>query len=173
MRRLLLTALVSATLVAGVLLSTAPLLFRSTYSVQQVNQGLRLHPHAWVNRTVLVRAVSFTYFWGSGRGGAGRHQDFLVDPPVTRRFLILSYGTRAARINAVGLSPALLTTNVPPPPSAADTFVVWIADLPVIGHLLFRMRPEYSPKVYHVHLVRVGPCPPTLGTFCPFGTIVP
>jgi hypothetical protein len=171
MRRLLLAILAGVVLVGSGLLIIASPPDHRTYSVQQLAQEMRLHPHAWVVRTVWVRAVVRTYWWGSGHGIVGGHQVFLVDAPASAPFVSYPYGARLAQLNSAGATASLLLAGPMPQPSASKCLLILLAHLPMISHL-FRSSPESTPDVYGIQIVSTGPCPPAFGGFCPTGTRV-
>ena len=169
MRRFLLVILVSVTLIGVGLLFTAFSTSNPIYSVRQLDQGLRLHPHAWIGRTVSVHAVALTYSWGSGHGIVGGRQTLLIAPPYSSNFFTTLYGSRLTWINSTGLTPSLLLTGSMPPPSISRSIALRLASVPVIGRM-FGSDSVSSPDVYRVQLVGNGPCPPVFGGFCPIGT---
>jgi hypothetical protein len=153
------------------LLITASPADHGAYSVQQLAQEVRLHPHAWVGRTVWVRAVVRILWWGSGHGIVGGHQAFLVDAPASAPFVSFPYGARLAQLNSAGATPSVLVAGPMPQPSATKRLLIMLAHLPVIRHL-FRASPESTPDIYRIQIVSTGPCPPAFGGFCPTGTPV-
>jgi hypothetical protein len=170
-RRLLLAIPVGVVLVGVGLLITASPTDHLTYSVQQLAHEMRLHPRAWVGRTVWVRAVVRTYWWGSGHGIVGGHQAFLVDAPASAPFVSFPYGTRLAQLNGAGATASVLVAGPMPQPSASKRLLIMFAHLPMISHL-FRVSPDRTPDIYGIQIVSTGPCPPAFGGFCPTGTRV-
>ncbi len=171
-RSLLLIALASVVLVgAGTVLMTAPTT-SAAYSVQQLDREIRLHPRAWVGRTVSVRAVGLTYFWGSGHGVAAGQQLLLIDPPFSGVFSSTAYGSRTVRLNGAGVAASLLIAGPMPPPSSGKRLLIALAHVPVIGRL-FGSSPETDPDIYRMRIVRAGPCPTPFGGFCPTGITAP
>ncbi len=93
---LLLSVLASVVLVgAGIFLKVSPTT-SAAYSVQHLDREIRLHPRAWVGRTVSVRAVGLRYFWGSGYGIVAGQQALLIAPPFSAVFSSTAYGSRRA-----------------------------------------------------------------------------
>lgn len=168
LRRFLLVIFVGITLIGVGLLFTASSTSSPIYSIRQLDQGLRLHPHAWVGRTVSVRAIELTYSWGSGHGIVGGRQTLLIAPPYSSAFFTTLYGSRLTQINSPGLAPSLLLTGSKPPPSIGRSIALRLASMPVIGRM-FGSGSATSPDVYRVQLVGNGPCPPVFSGFCPIG----
>jgi len=164
--RLLPIALAVAILVGvGTLLVAAPPAGK-VYSVAQINREIRLHPRAWVGRTVTVRAVGLTYFWGGGHGVAAGQQAFLVDPPFAGAFSSTAYGSRAVRLNGPGVAASLLVAGLRPGPSGVRRVLIALARVPVIGRFA-GANPEIAPDIYRVRVVWAGPCPAPFAGFCP------
>lgn len=168
MRRLLLAVLAVLLLAGAGLLVAAPLSSAPTYSVGRVVQEVRLYPRAWVGRTVSVRALAQTLSWGAGPAGPAGQQGLLIDAPFSARFFMTPYGSRTLQLNAAGQMPALLLVGAMPAPSGARRLALWLASLPVIGHL-FGPSPALAPDVYRVRVVGAGPCPSAFSGFCPIG----
>jgi hypothetical protein len=174
-RRLFLTIPVGVVLVGVGLLITASPTDHGTYSVQQLAQEMRLNPHAWVGRTVRVRAVVRTLWWGSGHGVVGGHQAFLLDAPASAPIVSFPYfgyyGARLAQLNSAGATASVLLAGPMPQPSASKRLLIMLAHLPMISHL-FAVSPNSTSDIYHIQIVSTEPCPPAFGGFCPIGTRV-
>ncbi len=171
-RSLLLSALASVVLVgADSVLTVAPTT-SAAYSVQHLDREIRLHPRAWVGRTVSVRAVGLRYFWGSGYGVVAGQQLLLIDPPFSSVFSSTAYGSRAVHLNGAGVAASVLIAGSLPQPSNGKRLLIMLAHAPIIGRL-FGPSPESAPDSYRIRIVRAGPCPTPFSGFCPTGITVP
>jgi len=168
MRRLILVALAGVFLViVGILLAVAPTT-GAAYSVQQLDREVRLHPHAWIGRTVSVHAVVLTYGWGSGHGIIAGQQTLLIDPPLSSDFFTTVYGSRLVQLNGPGVASSVFITGSKPQPSNGKRILIALAHFPAIKHI-FGTSPEIAPDIYRVQIVRTGPCPTPFSGFCPTG----
>jgi hypothetical protein len=148
----------------------------SIYSIEQVEEGLRIHPTEWSGRVVLIRGVLVT--WQISNTSQIRLLANEGWSPRERIFQVNRQGRY--QLNVAGTTPTLvvqgLTKAVPVPSLPAFVYDLGrdLSRVPLIGRLV--ALPPVSPvqaHVYRVRLLQRGLCPSVVIGPCPTGVMIP